>query len=281
MARTLDEIMNSMVTTIKTNPVLAGLSASASAIWRLFLYIIADAHYNQELIFDQHKADVSEIIRNKTPHRAAWYSDKAKLFQFGHQLVKDTDYYDNSALTEEQVLASRVVKYSAAIQSRDKNILYLKVATDSGNKRTPIPQNQMNALKAYFEEVSDAGVYIEFINSKADDMELHIDIYYNALILDGNGKRLDGTSDTPVQNAIRAYFANLPFNGIYTNQGLIDELQQVQGVEIAELKYAASHSQLYKEYKKKIDAKGIAYSGYYEVTDNNLVLNFIMNEELL
>lgn len=280
MARTLDEIMNSMVSTIKTNPVLAGLSASASAIWRLFLYIIADAHYNQELIFDQHKTDVSEIIRNKTPHRAAWYADRAKLFQFGYQLVKDTDYYDNSALTEDQVQASRVVKYSAAIQSRDKSILYLKVATDSNGKRVPIAQNQLNALKAYFEEVGDAGVYIEYINSKADDMKLHIDIYYNALILDGNGKRLDSTGDTPIQDAIRAYLANLPFNGIYTNQGLIDVLQQVQGVGIAELKYAASRSGVYTEYKE-IDAREIAYSGYYEVTDSNLVLNFIMNEELL
>lgn len=280
MARTKDEIMSSMLTAKENDSTLARLSGSVVAIWRLIMYIITDALYNHELIFDEHKNEVNTIVTNKTPHRPSWYADRTLLFQFGHSLVSGTDYYDNSAFTEEQIEASRVVKYAAAVQSRDKSILFLKVATNSGGSRVPLPSNQLEALKAYFEEISDAGVYIEFINDPADDMKLSLDIYYDALMLDNTGSRLDGSAVTPVQDAIRTYLANLPFNGSYTNQGLIDVLQKVVGVEIAELKYAASRYGAYTEFTE-INAREIAHAGYYKVTDTNLTLNFIANEELL
>lgn len=259
---------------------LARLSGSAVAIWRLIMYIISDAIFNHELIFDEHKKEITDIINNKMPHKPNWYADRALLFQFGYPLVQDKDYYDNSGLTEDQIQASKVVKYAAAVETRDKSILYLKVATDSNGSRVPLPVNQSEALKAYFEEIPDAGVYIEFINDPADDMKLSIDIYYDALTLDSKGARLDGTNDTPVQSAIRAYLSNLPFNGIYTNQGLIDVLQQVDGVVVAELKYAASRYGAYQEFTE-INAREIAHSGYYAVSDSNLTLNFTANEEYL
>lgn len=280
MARTKEEIMSSMLEAKENDSTLARLSGSVVAIWRLIMYIISDALHNHELIFDEHKKEVNTIVTNKTPHRPSWYVDRALMFQFGYTLVAGKDYYDNSALTEDQIESSKVVKYAAAIQSRDKSILFLKVATDNGGSRVPLPANQLEALKAYFEEIADAGVYIEFINDPADDMRLTLDIYYNALILDNTGSRLDYSSATPVQDAIRNFLANLPFNGSYTNQGLIDVLQKVDGVEIAELKYAASRYGAYTEFTE-INAREIAHSGYYKVTDANLTLNFIAHEEYI
>lgn len=280
MARTKEEIISSMLAAKESDSVLARLTASAVAIWRLFMFIIADAIHTHERIFDEHETNITYIVNNKIPHRPTWYADRALLFQFGYPLVTDKDYYDNSALTEEQIEASKVVKYAAAVQSKDKAILYLKVATDSGGERSPLPDNQLQALKGYFDEIPDAGVYIEFINDPADQMKLTIDIYYDALILDENGSRLDGEATAPVQDTIRNYLSNLPFNGSYTNQGLIDILQQIQGVEIAELKYAASRYGDYADFTE-INAREIAHSGYYEVTDANLTLNFIANEEYI
>ena len=281
MARTKEEIMSSMLTAKENDSILSRLTGSAVAIWRLIIYIITDAIYNHELIFDEHKKEVDDIVTNKTPHRPAWYANKARLFQFGHELVPDKDYYDNSHLTEDEIESSRVVKYAVAVQSRDKSIMFLKVATDdAAGMRVPITPDQLIALRAYFEEISDAGVFIEFINEPADEMKLNIDIYYNALILDSRGTRLDGTADTPVQDAIRNYLMNLPFNGTYTNQKLIDTLQQVDGVEIAELIYAKSRFGAYIEFTE-INAREVAHSGHYTVSDNNLTLNFIIDEELL
>jgi hypothetical protein len=73
---------------------------------------------------------------------------------------------------------------------------------------------------------------------------------------------------------------DLPFNGTYTNQGLIDTLQLVPGVDIAELKSASSRQGYYTNFTA-INAREIAHAGYYAVSDANLTLNFIPNEETL
>jgi hypothetical protein len=48
-----------------------------------------------------------------------------------------------------------------------------------------------------------------------------LNIYYNALVLDGTGARLDGTEATPVQDAGTAFLNALPFNGLMTIDQLI------------------------------------------------------------
>lgn len=280
MARTTNEIMNTMLEAVKANTILSALSASASAIWRLFLFIISDAHSKHEQIFDQHKKDVNEIVITKTVHKPNWHAYMAKRFQFGYSLINETDLYDNSVLTDEQIQNSLIVKYAAAVPSRDKSILYIKVAGDRNGQRIQLSNNQIIALTAFLEDVSPAGVYFEIINAPADDIRLKIDVYYDALIFDTEGKRLDGTGDNVIQDAIRTYLSTLQFNGTYTNQGLIDALQKIEGVQIAELKEVSSRYGVYVEYTK-IDAKEIAYSGYYQISDNNLTLRFIKNEELL
>ena len=118
---------------------------------------------------------------------------------------------------------------------------------------------------------------LQIINAKADELYLKLDIYYDPLILDSEGKRLDGTNETPIQNAIRGYIGNLSFNGLYTNQSLVDALQGVQGIEIADLRLAASRYGNYTDFTP-IEARAIPYAGYYGITDNNLVLNMIPNE---
>ena len=88
---------------------------------------------------------------------------------------------------------------------------------------------------------------------------------------------MDGLSNTPIQDTIREHLKNLPFNGIYSNQGLVDVLQAVDGIHIAEIKYAGSRYGAYSQFTE-IDAREIAHAGYYQVTDANLTLKFIPDE---
>lgn len=227
--------------------------------------------------FDKLNIDVEKLLREKKAHSPNWYASMAKLFQYGYDLIPDTDTYDNSNLTDEKIEQSRIVKFAAARSKKNKSILYLKVATGSNEAKQPLSANQLAAFKSYIQLIQDGGVNIQIINDPADEMYIEMDVYFNPLILDRYGKRLDGSSDTPVQDAIKYYVHNLQFNGMYINAQLVDAVQNVYGVEFPELKRVASRYGAYADFSD-IDGKEVANSGYYIVKDENLKLNFIAYE---
>lgn len=243
----------------------------------IFSYIVASAIWLVYAVVEQFKTDIQELLRNEKAHTANWYATRAKDFQFGYDLATDTDSYDNSTLTDEQITAAKIIKFSAATETEDQSILFLKIAKGNGVSKEPISDLQLTAFKAYLGRIKDAGVRISVINAQPDDLRLELDIYYNPLILGNDGARLDGTDETPVQNVIRDYISNLAFNGLYVNQSLIDRLQTVEGVEIAELKVASSRYGDQVNFTV-INARSRPYAGYYMITDDNLILNFIANE---
>jgi len=254
---------------------------STVSLENIIFYDVAAAMFVMQQLFEQFKIDVSDILNSQTPGTANWYAYMAQRFQFGMELVPETDYYDNTGLTDSQISAMKVVHFAAAVEARDKSILYIKIATDDASGvRQPLSPAQLTAFKAYLNQVQYAGVRTSVINDPPDDMRLEIDIYYDPMVLDEKGQRLDGTSDTPVQGAIRTFLKNLPFNGTYTNQRLVDTLQVLDGVVIAEIKSASSRFGAFTEFTE-INAREIAHAGYYRILDENLILNFISNEELL
>jgi hypothetical protein len=251
---------------------------SAVSLENIIFANIATSMYVMQELFERFKIDVSAILNTQLSGTVNWYAYKARLFQFGMDLVPETDYYDNSGLTAEQIAARRVVRYAAAVEARDKSVLYLKVATDGASgEREPLSSKQLDAFRRYIDQVQYAGVRILIVNDPPDEMRLKIDIYYDPLVLDGTGRRLDGTNNTPVQNVIRNFLKNLPFNGTYTTQGLVDTLQVIHGVRIAEILFDKSKYGLLAEFTD-INAREIPRSGYYKVSDENLILNFIADE---
>lgn len=250
---------------------------STVSLENIIFFIVATAMWLNAQLFDQHKVDVLAILRDNKAHTPNWYATRSKEFQFGHELIEGTDQYDSSTLTDEQIQAAQVVKFAAAVEADDQSILFVKVATYNNDVKQPLNSAQLVAFTAYLGRIKDAGVRITVVNSPADDLRLEMDIYYNPLILDNEGKRLDGTDDTSVQDAIRDYISNLSFNGLYINQSLVDKLQAVDGVEIAELQKASSRYGTQVNYIP-INARSRPYAGYYQITDQNLILNFIANE---
>lgn len=250
---------------------------STASVENIIFYVVATCMLLPFQMFEQFMVDLLELLRNNKAHTPRWYATRAKEFQFGYELDGSTDRYNNEGLTPEQIEASQIVKFAAGVEADDQSILFVKVAREINGEKQTLTETQYAALYAYLNKIKDAGVRLQIVNAKADELYLKFDIYYDPLILDSEGKRLDGTNDTPIQNAIRGYISNLSFNGLYTNQTLVDALQVVQGVVIADLKLAASKNSNYSEFTP-IDARSIPYAGYYHIADNNLVLNMIPNE---
>lgn len=286
---TLEEIYNMMTEAFINDPIVIaayGLEEgksfneqfSEASIERIQFYNIASTMLLDFQKYQQHQLDVVKQVSERKAHRPSWYAMMAKLFQYGYELDGDNDYYDNSGLTEELINKSKIVKFAAGVNSSNSSILYLKIATGSNDNKRPLSAVELSAFDFYISQIQDAGVRVKVINAPADEIYIEMDVYYNPLILDRNGKRLDGSNDTPVQDAVRNYVHNLRFNGMYTNAHLIDNVQSVQGVEFPELKLAASRYGAYVDFRT-IDAKEVAHAGYYRVSDANLKLRFLPYDE--
>jgi len=279
MSRTVAEIFNHIITVKEATPELSGLSSTSKvSVWRAWAYVMAVCIWLHEQIFESHKKEVQSIIDNQEPHHAAWYGNIAKDFQFGYSLPVGKVKYDNTGLDGSVVSASKVVYNAAAIEI-PKGIL-IKVSGLSGGDLSPLSTTQFNSFKTYMGRVKDLGVKISFKNLPADALKLHLKIYYDPLVLAADGKRLDGTNDTPCQQAIREYLKNdIDFNnGYYINAKLIDTLQKVDGVKVPHLVLAQSKYGALPF--TDIVVKRIPDAGWMRIADADLTLEFIPYELL-
>lgn len=243
MARTISEIKSAICAEWMGNEEVAkaygfspgdsfGSRFSAVSVENLLFYIVAVAAWVTERLIDAHKEEVDEALDTMIPHRAKWYRDKVLAFMKGIPLAQDSDQYDTSAMTDDEMKAARVVKYAAVSENASTSIVTIKVAGEKDGKRTALDETTRKQLENYIREVKDAGVRINLVNENADSFRCSIVICYDALI-DAE------TVERNARDAVRNYVENLPFNGIYSNMALVDAVQQVTGVKIAELTAAA------------------------------------------
>lgn len=246
---------------------------SSVSLENLLLYIVAAAIYTHEVLFDTHTKDVEDFISNMKPHSLRWYVNMARAFQKGCSLIEGTDRYDNTNLEDEDIEALKVVKYAAATESQAT--VYLKVATEANGSKQPLEADDLQGLKEYLAEIKDAGVRIDIVNEPASSLRLNLDIHYNPMVMNGAGVNLQ-TGKHDVDDTIKAYIENLPFNGEYRNAALIDALQNVDGVIIPEL--TSAYESYDGETFNPIEAKAQPYSGYYSYVPANININYIPYE---
>ncbi len=230
MARTIEEIQQSMITAVQADATLAPLltSTSKAAVWRLMLYIVAVAIWTMDKLFDILKVDIDETIAALKPHSLRWYAGKAKAFQYGYNLVDEADYYDNTGIDETTIAASKIVSYAAVVEQ--VRGVRIKVAKTVGTDLGALSVGELASFTQYMKEVKDAGVKLRITSTAADSLKLALRIQYDPLVINATGGRIDGTTATPVKDAIKLHLKNLPFNGVFSIQKMVDAIQAVEGV---------------------------------------------------
>lgn len=232
MARTIQEIQQSIITSVNTDDNLAALnSTSKTAIWRLWTYIVAYCVWTLEKLFDIFKSEVNETIAAQKPGTLRWYTEKAKAFQLGFDLLPDSDLYNNEEASDSDIEASKVVKYAACVQGNRQNgrpYLRIKIAGEQDEELAPVSSDVEAKVNEYFSRISYAGVDFEITNRPPDNISQTWTIYVNPLLYDSDGQRPDGTR--PIEEAIKGYLEQLPFNGTYVPTYHIDAVQKVEGV---------------------------------------------------
>ncbi len=268
-----------MMADFKTKPELAAINTpSAAAIWRHFLYLVAVAIHVMDGLFDEHTTDNLTTLAAMKPHRVEWYEQKALSFQHGFPLVPNQDYFDNTGYTEEEIEASKVVKFSRAnrVFDEDNNLkgIRIKLATLDGGELAKVPDAQVEAFKIFIGRVGDAGVNVFASSGDPDSLKATIQIYYDPLVLAADGKRIDGTNDRPVQDAIDAFLKTEDFDREFITASFVDAMQEVPGVVIPHIvSIQATYGALpYTD----IPVKYQPDSGYLRfINPADLTLNFI------
>jgi len=226
MARTIAEIEAQIIQQKEQNPNFSGLtSTSLSAIWRLQIYIIANAIWIHEKLFDIFKAEIQEIEKAVTPYTLEWWQKKVLAFQYGHSLVNGDEY---SVIDE----TTQIIKQSAV--NEGINILTIKIATEdaSGELVKIIDPSKVVAFQAYVDAIGVAGQFIDVVNENADQLTVNLDVYYDASKLDDSGASISlGDGVNQVEKALNLYLKSLGFNGKLIINHLIDYLQKVDGIK--------------------------------------------------
>lgn len=279
MARSIQDIQQLIYAQKAQEPALESLnSTSKVAIWRLWVYIISVAIWSLEKLFDLHRTDIDKRLTELKPHTARWYRSKALAFQYGFGLSLDSDKYNNQWFTEEQIEASKIIKYSAVVESKNEGRLIIKIAGEQGEQLQPITERQKQAFEAYLQEIKDAGVRLSVVNYQPDILHLQMKIVYDPLVLDSNGQSITNATN-PVETAIKDYLKHLPFNGELVLAHLIDALQQAEGVKIPHLVLAQSKNITSSgEYGafETIEISKIPTAGYFTI-DNYNDITYISN----
>jgi len=274
MARTIIEIQQEIIDAKNASASLDNLnSTSAVAVWRIWTFIVATAIWTLEKLYDAHLALVRDTLAKDKSHTLRWYQNKALLFQYGSALPDGDDVYDNTGLTDTQISDQQIIKYAAAVESN--GIVTAKAAKEGNGELEPLELAEYNAFNSYMLELKDAGVKLQCISFDGDKLKLTMAIEYDPQVIDANGARVDGSDPTPVKNAIENYLRNLPFNGLFRIDKLVDALQVVDGVIIPTVLIAQAAKNDVNDFVF-VNIQYQPYSGFLRIWDDaDLEINYI------
>lgn len=261
-------------------------STSIVAQWRKLVYAVALCAHFIDTLIEEATARMEVLIASQRVHKISWYQEQALRFQYG--MATDANgYYNNTGLDDDAIAAMRVFKYAAITRTVQQGaiILRCKVAGDDGSGNlVQSSQAEIAAGQAFMTDNSDAGTNLILTSGAGDDLKVTIDVYFDPQVLDSEGKRLDGTNDTPVLQATQAFLKEIEFNDTYVKTFHTDALQRVDGVRIPVIKYAASkygvngYDTDTVENTGVIDQLRVADSGYFKLDLEATVINYIPYE---
>lgn len=217
MARTFEEIKAQMIAEKELKfPQLT--TTSATGIWLLWINVVALAIFTFEQIFENDKAALIDLTERRRYGTADWYASEVKNFQYGHQLVFNSEtgmfYYENDDPD------TRIVAQSAVSEDSNSGILTMKVAQLVSGELTPLTSAQLVALNNYLELVKVAGTNIELFSLPADEINITAEIYYDGTLILDDVKTL-------IMQSLADFKNNAIFNGIVLRNDLIKAIRTV------------------------------------------------------
>lgn len=236
---------------------------SKVSIEAVLIYIFSASVWLLEQIWESFKIETEQRIDDAYVTSLSWYYKKALDFQKGDALEFDSKTY--SYIYPIIDVNKQIVKNVAIRQVTDENVTKLKVYFSDENKQ-PLSPDLRTSFETYMREIGAAGTHYLFVSEAPDPLRVHLRIYYDPLVLDSTGTRLEG-GGKPVEETVESYLNALEYGGTFYASKLIDMIQTAQGVKDVELD--GTTWQGTKENRRRIDA--VSGSFAYEKNENDII----------
>lgn len=269
--RTLDEIYNQITGSFMESEhvqdlyKLDGVQSfksvfSKASIEGIIFYIMAFALWVHEKIIDTYKTDMETFVRNMKPHTTLWYKSVALQFLYNIPFDDKESVFLTEGKTDKEIEDAQIIKYASAVDY--ENSVTVKVCTEKDGTRCPLSKEEQTAFQGYISRIKDAGIRVRIVNENPDVLSGQITVYYDS-IMDVDKLKKE------CYEAIKDYIQNLPFDGMYSNMALVDRLQAVSGVTVAEVKKMYSKPCTLADTANSadtlIDTVCRPHSGYYKI----------------
>jgi hypothetical protein len=218
---TFQEIKNQILA--NHNALLPSVSsASATAIYLIWINIAANAIWAMHQIFQKDQAALIELTERRRYGTIGWYASEALLFQLGDALTFNsvTGQFYYPAVN----LPARIIQRSAVIEDNLTGSLTMKVAKLNGVNLVPLTPIEQLAFTNYMQNIKVAGTNIEVVSLPPDTINIVANVFYDANIL-------QPTLAQSIQAKLEEYRVNTEFNGIVLKNKIIDILREILGVD--------------------------------------------------
>ncbi|WP_312078344.1 hypothetical protein [Chryseobacterium sp.] len=282
MARTITEIKQSMTSAFMDDATIQNLYGldpaysfedqfSIVSFESVFFGILALIAWTIESIFDTHKSEVQTLINEQKVPNLNWYRNLALSFQLGFNYDAVTRAFINGTATEDQIQNSKVIKYCSVTRNlvQNKVLISMKIATEQNGEIAPVEDSTGLAFAEFMEQAQAAGDNIGIVNYLPDILGLNFKVAYNPLILNSDGMSILN-ANYPVQETIKKFLKNLPFNGELIVQDLREAIVKTEGVlRIQELSVQSKWIEPGLGYGlfQPITISKIPRSGHYKIED--------------
>jgi len=220
MARTVEQIEAEIIARKATQAELNGLtSTSKTAIWKLWVYVVAFAIWTHESIVERFQEEIREMLSELRPGTLQWYQLQAKKYQHGDVLVYVNDEYQYDPIDE----LNQIVDIASASDD-GTGLLRIKIAQLVGGAPQPLTPGELLGFTSYMHKIKFAGTNLTVISELADVLLLETTIYYDPQIP-------IATLQANVISVVESYIASLPFDGSLSLDGLEGSIIDVEGVK--------------------------------------------------
>ena len=274
MARSISEIQNAIIADIQADTTLGALnSPSATAIWRLWTFVIATAIHVHERFMDIGIETMETIARDAVPGTPGWLQRRVLEFQYdedNRQFVTEQPDGSVGYTTIDESL--RIISRCAVVETESAVVVKVAKGSDTLGK---LNINKLNALRDYIDKIGFAGVVIRSESLDADIFKIDVEIIYS-------GQYLRDTVQAAIVTALKSYLANLSidnFNGTVVREQVVDAIQQVPGVYGIDTQGLKMWGQRSGQSFEVIDRLYNSDAGYLEYDETDSIITMTAKNE--